>query len=312
MAHLSKYLFFLLLLGTISACKPDSEKQNDDLTMEIPTDFDTQGHRGARGLLPENTIPAFQKALDLGVQTLELDLVISGDSQVIISHEPWFSAEFCLTPSGEAVKDGSEADHNIFKLTYTEIKAYDCGSKGHPKFEEQQALKAHKPSLVDMLTAIEAYAAEKNYPAPHYNMEIKSRPKWDNTFTPAPDRFVRLVLEVVDSFNVAPRTVIQSFDVRTLEAIHQQSPDQITAYLVSNNKTVAENLALLSFLPEIYSPNHLFLTPKDVQDAHNKKMKVIPWTINSVKDMMTQIKMGVDGIITDYPDRLMQLITNVE
>ncbi|MEM6724033.1 MAG: glycerophosphodiester phosphodiesterase family protein [Bacteroidota bacterium] len=308
MSHFPKWLMLVLCWTLLAACKQDSATQTEEKTMEIPEDFDVQGHRGARGLLPENTIPSFEKALDLGANTLELDLVVSADDQVIVSHEPWFSPEFCSLPSGESLPEDSKEIHNIYQLNYEAIKAYDCGSKGHPKFPEQVALKAHKPSLKDMLVHIENYAEEKGYPAPRYNMEIKARPNWDDQFTPAPERFVDLVLAVVRQMEVGERSVIQSFDPRILEAIYQKAPNQVTAYLVSNNKTVQQNLELLSYVPKIYSPNYLFLTPRDMQDARAQNMKVIPWTVNDVEDMKKQILLGVDGIITDYPDRLLQLI----
>lgn len=305
---LSFQALLISLILLTGACKSDSDPQQETETMKVNAQFDVQGHRGARGLLPENTIPSFKKALDLGVNTLELDLVVSADSQVIISHEPWFSHEFCFMPSGDAILKSNEKSHNLFQLTYAEIKMYNCGNLGHPKFKEQESQASKKPSLKDMLIEIEAYAQSKNYPQPRYNMEIKSRPSWDNSFTPEPNRFTKLVLDLINEHNIADRTVVQSFDVRTLEEVHHQNPSQTTAYLVSNNKTVDQNLELLTYIPKIYSPNYNFLTLKDIQDAQANKMKVIPWTVNELKAMKKQIELGVDGIITDYPDRLISLI----
>lgn len=271
--------------------------------MKNQLSVDWQGHRGARGLLPENTIPAFKKALDLGMTTLELDVAVSADSQLIISHEPWMSAEICKKENGEEIGEEEATSIRIFELSYEEIKKYDCGTKAHSRFPQQEKRKTYKPSLKEMVQEVEAYAKEKNYPLPQYNIEIKSEESYDGIFTPEIATFVALTIKEIRDLGIEKRSNLQSFDLRALEEIHRQAPEITLAYLVEENENIEENLSLLSFLPEIYSPYHILVNQETMQVAKAKGMKVIPWTVNEKEEMKRLIDLGVDGIITDYPDR---------
>jgi glycerophosphoryl diester phosphodiesterase len=138
--------------------------------------------------MPENTIPAFLEALKYPIKTLELDVVISADSQVVISHEPWFSAEICSRADGEAFPE-EKAEPRIFQMTLAEIATYDCGTKPHPRFPEQKKMKVSKPSLREMVSAVERYCEVNQREKPLYNIELKARPEWDDELTPPPARF---------------------------------------------------------------------------------------------------------------------------
>jgi len=265
--------------------------------------FDWQGHRGARGLLPENTIPAFLEALKYPVSTLELDVVISKDSQVVVSHDPWLSPAICAQPSGEAIPEVDPPAYPILEMDYAAISRFNCGLPA-PGFSEQQSQEVAKPLLAEMLAQVEAHCRETGRDLPRYNIEIKSRPEWDNELTPEPARFAALLLQVVLEAGIADRTCIQSFDVRSLEAVHEQAPGMTTAYLVENQHSLAENLAKLSFQPSIYSPYHQLLDKATVAALHEMGISVIPWTVNEPALMQELIEMGVDGIITDYPNRI--------
>ncbi|MFP4227210.1 MAG: glycerophosphodiester phosphodiesterase family protein [Salinivenus sp.] len=273
--------------------------------LRTPDGFDLQGHRGARGLAPENTIPAFRRALDLGVTTLEMDVVVAGDGTVVVSHEPWMNPAICRTPEGEEVARGTGRSHNIFEMTYPEVAAYDCGSRRHPDFPEQAPEPARKPRLRDVLDEAETYAAKHDRPPVFYNIEIKSRPEWDGAFHPSPDAFVERVLDVVDTAGVAARTILQSFDVRSLEVIHTRSTDVRTALLVSawGDQGLEKNLDRLSFQPDVYSPNEALVDEALVDAVHKRGMTLIPWTVNEPDAMRRLLSLGVDGLITDYPDR---------
>lgn len=298
MNNLKLPVFFILLL--FAAC------QNSSDMISTAKDFDWQGHRGARGLLPENTIPAFKKALDTGMRTLELDIAVSADSVIVVSHEPWMSAEICLHPEGHEMTEEEGKEHRIYHLKYQDITLYDCGTKPHSRFPEQKKMKAVKPSLTEMVKTLEAYAAEKNYPAPFYNIEIKSEPAYDSILTPPIADFVSLTLARVKELGIAERTNLQSFDLRALEEIHKQDPTMRVAYLVEDALDTAKALDLLTFKPDIYSPYHVLVNAKMIEIARERKMKVIPWTVNDTGRMKTLIALGVDGIITDYPDRIPQ------
>lgn len=264
--------------------------------------FDRQGHRGCRGLMPENTVPAMKKALDLGVHTLELDVVVSADGQVVVSHDPYMAADFCTKPDGTPVGKAEEKSINLYQLTYAEIKRFDVGLKPHPQFPQQQKMAACKPLLGELLDSVETYARTKGLAAPRYNIEIKSSPQTDGTYHPAPAEFVDLVMGVLQKRKLSGRYNVQSFDVRPLQRLHERYPDVVLAYLTANPKTLEENLATLGFKPAIYSPYYKTVTAGVVSACHEQGLKIIPWTVNTKTEIDALMKLGVDGIITDYPN----------
>lgn len=276
----------------------------------LDPNFDIQGHRGARGLSPENTIPAFIKALDIGVTTLELDLVVSKDKRMIISHEPFFSHEICKNMEGEPIPAEAERNYNIYEYTAEEIQKFDCGSLGHPGFKEQEKQAAPKPTLKAMVQAIEEYIQENNLNKVSYNMETKTTPEGDNIYHPAPQEFVDLLYEELKTLNILDRVYIQSFDVRTLQACKEKDEELPLVLLVYNQDGLEANIQKLGFTPSVYSPFYQILDEKVVKEAKDMGMRVIPWTINEIKDMKKIYKLGVDGIITDYPDRFFKMIEN--
>ncbi|UOR04967.1 glycerophosphodiester phosphodiesterase [Hymenobacter aerilatus] len=264
--------------------------------------LDTQGHRGCRGLLPENTVPAMLKALDLGVTTLEMDIAISQDKQVLLSHDPYMNADFVHSPNGQPLTPAAGKALRLYGLPYADIRRYDVGSYGNPKFPRQQKLKAHKPLLAEVIDAAEAHAKQQGRALPYYNIETKTTPAGDNTLHPEPEEFVRLLLAVVTQKGVQDRVIIQSFDPRTLEVVHRTHPTLRTALLVENPDGLAANLKRLSFRPTIYSPYYKLVTPELVQTCHQQGIQVIPWTVNTASTIKELVAQKVDGIITDYPD----------
>ncbi|WP_367388362.1 glycerophosphodiester phosphodiesterase family protein [Lewinella sp. LCG006] len=267
------------------------------------TAFDWQGHRGARGLLPENTLPAFAHALTYpAIRTLELDLAVTKDLQLVISHEPWMAALICTHPDGRPVTEEEEQSLLIHQMTLAEVQTFDCGQRGNTNFPAQQPRPTRKPTLAAMVEMAEQVALDLKRPLPFYNIEIKSLPEWDERHTPHPEEFARLLLKELQRLGIAQRTTIQSFDVRSLQAVRQQAPTQTLAYLVANQNTLEQNLASLGFLPEIYSPYYLLCTPELTQSLHQQNIQLIPWTVNDPKEMERLLEMGVDGIITDYPN----------
>jgi glycerophosphoryl diester phosphodiesterase len=264
--------------------------------------LDIQGHRGCRGLMPENTIPAMRKALDLGVTTLEMDIAISQDKQVLLSHDPFMNAGFVYRPDGQPIAESEEKALKIYSLPYAEIRRYDVGSHGNPKFPQQQKVLAYKPLLAEVIDSAEAYARRKKQPAPFYNIETKTTPAGDGSNHPAPEEFVRLLLAVVNSKGIQNRVIIQSFDPRTLEVVHRTQPALRTALLVDNPESLEKNLARLSFTPTIYSPTYKLVTADVVQACHQRGIQVIPWTVNTAAEATQLIQLRVDGVITDYPD----------
>lgn len=274
----------------------------------ISKEFDKQGHRGCRGLMPENTIPAMLKAIDLGVTTLEMDVVISKDKKVIVSHDLYFNENITTTPEGKSLTKTEAAKRLIYTMTYDSIAKYDVGMKPYPAFPQQQKIAVHKPLLADLLDNCEAYAKEKGTTI-RYNIEIKSKPGNDGIKHPPVEEYVDLAMTVINAKKIASQTTIQSFDTRALQAVHRKYPNVITALLIEGNdkRSLDVQLQQLGFTPSIYSPHFSLVTPSLLQQCHQREIKVIPWTVNTIEEIKKQKQMGVDGIISDYPDLFKQL-----
>jgi len=267
-------------------------------------EFDKQGHRGCRGLMPENTIPAMLHAIDLGVTTLELDVVITKDDKVVLSHEPFFNYEISTKPDGSPVSAAEQKQLNIYKMTYSEVAAFDVGMKHHPKFPRQRKMPVAKPLLEAVIDSVESYIQQKKLPPVYFNIETKSNPLTDNVYHPAPEKFIDLLLDVLDRKGIKDRTIIQSFDVRTLQHLHRKRNDIKTALLIEGNdkRLLDEQLKQLGFLPNIYSPHYSLVTGDLIQQCRQKGLRIIPWTVNEAGKIEELKKLGVDGIISDYPD----------
>lgn len=270
--------------------------------------FDMQGHRGSRGLMPENTIPAMLRAIDLGVTTLEMDVVISADKKVIVSHDVHFHENITTLPGGGHLVKKDAGVHTLYSMSYDSIRKYDVGLKSHPDFPRQEKLAVQKPLLSDLLKACELYANQRGRKM-YYNIEIKSKPENDGKKHPPVDEFVDLVLANIRSAGTLARTNVQSFDTRALQSVRRKDAAVVTSLLVdaANKLSLDQQIKQLGFTPQIYSPNFLLVTPALLQQCKQKNMKVIPWTVNSVEEMQRLIAMGVDGIITDYPDLFQKL-----
>ena len=284
-----RYLYMLLFFTGLSC---SSEKQ-----------LDVQGHRGFRGLYPENSILAFKKALDIGVTTLELDVVISKDNKVVVSHEPFMNHIIALDAFGNDIAEADERSFNMYRMPYDSIKRYDCGTRKHPDFPFQNSEKVFKPLLGDVIDMAELKSNETI----RYNIEIKSRPEYDGIYSPQVQDYVKLVLDVIASKSVADRTVLQSFDLRALEVIKQQNKTIETVLLIDEDESIQTKLSKLSFRPEIISPYFKLLDQQTVTKLQEQGYKIIPWTVNEVGDINLMIDFNVDGIISDYPNRVIQL-----
>jgi glycerophosphoryl diester phosphodiesterase len=262
--------------------------------------FDLQGHRGARGLYPENSMEGFLAAVDLQVNTIELDVVISKDGQVVVSHEPWISSTICWGLNDKPVAEGKKL--NIYKMNYSDLTNYNCGSQRNPDFPLQARMPTYKPLLKEVLAAVDANAAALELPALKFNIEIKSTPESDGVYHPAPKEFCEMVLKVMQEAKVLDRVSIQSFDVRALQEMKILAPSVPVALLISETDGFEKDLQKLGFTPEIYSPNFHLVNATLVRACHQNGIKIIPWTVNEEEDMVDLLELGVDGLITDYPD----------
>jgi len=269
---------------------------------KIERDIEFHGHRGARGLMPENTIPAFIKAIDLGVTAVELDVVVSSDRLVVVSHDHYFSKTFCITPNGDKIKN--ENKHILYKKKYDEIIEYDCGCVGHPKYPHQKKISAYKPLLTEVIDTIESYIiAHKKTPV-IYNIEIKTK---GTKYHPPTLDFVKIVHNAIASRGIEDRVIIQSFNHNVLGIVKKEMPLVKTLLLVLNLRTVKGNLKKLGFVPNYYSPYYRLVSKRTIKRAHDRGMKLVTWTVNKEKKIHKLIDNGVDGIMTDYPNLINEL-----
>lgn len=306
-----KNILLLMSGSLLLACnqQPKQDTTTEADILQTTVQFDREGHRGCRGLMPENTIPAFKKAIDLGVNTLEMDVSFTKDKQAILSHEPFFNHEITTKADGKYVEESEEKSLNIYQMTYEQTQQYDVGLKPHPRFSEQQKLPAHKPRLADVIDSSEAYAKLKGLRPLQYNIETKTKPETDNVYHPAPVEFVDLLMAVIIDKKIQERVIIQSFDMRTLQYLHEKYPSIKTAYLFEppSAKSLSERLNELGFIPTVYSPEYITVTAEVIKECKEKNIQIIPWTVNDLAAIKELKKMGVDGIISDYPNLFNQL-----
>ncbi|RXM38894.1 glycerophosphodiester phosphodiesterase [Chryseobacterium sp. CH21] len=290
--------------------------------------FDNEAHRGGKSLYPENTIPAMKNALKMNVTTLEMDLAITKDKKVILSHDAFLSPELVTKPDGTYIPKDSGFYYKIYEMPYAKIKTFDVGLKKLDHYPDQKKIKVHKPLFSDVIDACEAYAKELKRPLPFYNIETKTRPFSDHIFHPEPKEFVDLMMKIIVEKKIQDRVIIQSFDPRTLEILHKKYPKIMTALLVekvddkklaqqqayfkqipvekfkmypNHLNGVAGDMKFLSFTPTIYSPEHSLVTPQLVQECHSLGVKVIPWTVNNKERLKELKEMVIDGVISDDP-----------
>ncbi|MEO3428127.1 glycerophosphodiester phosphodiesterase [Pelagibius sp. CAU 1746] len=293
--------------------------------------FDLQGHRGARGLMPENSLPAFEKALALGVTTLELDTVMTADGVVVVHHDRLLSPP--RTRDAAGVWIAMEAPPAILSLTAAELAAYDIGSakpgsRVAERYPEQARLDGVRiPALAEVL----ARAEEVSGGIIRYNIETKISPQAPEE-SPDPQAFAEALIAVLKDAGVTGRAAVQSFDWRTLQAVQKHAPGIATVYLTAEQKWL-DNLGRGGPAPSpwlagldidwaevtppqavaraggaVWSPYYRDLTAADLKEAQKLGLRVVVWTVNDPADMASLIDLGVDGIITDYPDRARQVM----
>lgn len=287
--------------------------------------FDLQGHRGARGLAPENTLPAFARALDLGVSTLELDVAITGDGEVVVAHDPYLNPAFARDASGQWLE--GPRGPLIRSLTLAQLRAYDVG-RIRPDSPYARTFASQQPvdgTRIPTLAEVFELARERKAGHVRFNIETKLFPNRPDD-TVAVEVMVDAVLRVVRASAMRERVSIQSFDWRSLQRVQQLEPNIPTVYLTvqtPNNDntrdpawTAGIRLADHGSVPRLvkaagggtWSPNAGALTKALVDEAHALRLAVIPWTVNDPADMDRLVEWNVDGLITDYPDRLREVL----
>ncbi len=292
------FLFSILFISCITS------KMKNNISNKI----EVQGHRGCRGIMPENTIPAFFKAMDLGVNILELDVVISKDKQVVVSHEAYFNHELTESINGTILTKDNEKQFNIYKMDYAEITKIDVGIKYNPKYPQQEKIKCYKPLLSEVLTQCDAYARKNNYRLPRYNIEIKTENDKVEAYNPDTKSFSKLVIDVIKKCKINNRYNIQSFDNEILNESYKIDKNIPLAILIGDTLSYESHLKMLNFKPYAYSPYFKLVNKELVSKCKNNNILIIPWTVNELKDAKTLIDLNVDGIITDYPTMVLEAL----
>ncbi len=280
----------------------------------LPQDYqpDIQGHRGCRGLMPENTIEGFIHAVNLGVTTLELDVVISKDSQIVVSHEPFFNHLISISPAPtDSITTDNEKQFNLYNMDYSVIKTYDTGSKEHPGYPLQSKFKTYKPTLNAVIDTVEKYIFKKGLNPVRYNIEIKHQDKYEGIFHPVAEKMVELVYRELIKLKIDKKCNIQSFNPRCLNILHAMDSTIQISILVENTDGYINNLKKLTFKPEIYSPHFMLVNKALIKYCKSQQIKLIPWTINEEQDIERMLKLQVDGIISDYPDKVIELLESL-
>ncbi len=260
--------------------------------------FEIHGHRGCRGLLPENTIKSFQYALDLGVNAIELDVVVSADNTLIVSHDPWIDPNLSVHPQGNTFEP---KEINIYRLHDTEIQSFKVGELEQPEFPDQKQQKSSIPSLqevIDILGMSESF---------FYNIEIKSDPAWYEEYQPQPEVYASLVSDFLKENRLTKFCMVQCFDPLFLNHLYELNPSISLGLLTEKSANHLASLEEINFKPSYYNPDFQSVTKELVDYLHKDSIKITPWTVNELEDMKRIIDLGVDGIITDYPDRAQQL-----
>jgi glycerophosphoryl diester phosphodiesterase len=280
----------LLLAAALDACTPTPEPaaRAPGLHPEV------QGHRGCRGLRPENTLPAFEHAIALGVDVLELDLALSRDDVLVVVHDPEVNPDLCVVDPAHPLPSRRFRD-----LRFDEIATLDCGSRRNPRFPEQTLVPgARIPRFEQVLALLE------RHPRLRLNAEIKTSPEQREVTRP-PGDFARVLVARVTERGLARRVLVQSFDAEALRAVGRLGPDLERVALVDRLDQLEP---MLSTGARVLSPRASLLRQGDVERYHRRGLRVIPWTVNDVQEMRKLIAWRVDGIITDRPDVLLTLL----
>ncbi len=265
---------------------------------------EVHGHRGCRGHFPANTLPAFLHAARIGCQWIELDVVITGDNQVLVSHEPWMDHLACLGPEGLALSAAEGRAANIHRMPLAEARRYKVKGPGNST--------AHKPALAEVVAALKQVAEAEGIPSPGFNIEVKSDPALYGTYQPQPEELARRVLHEIAVLGIKGHCLVQCFDPAVLNAMHHQEPAVPLAFLVEHDLGLDASLAALRFTPAYYSPA-LRLVDEDLVHALRRKgIGLLVWTVNEPADMRRMLQLGIDGLITDEPAEALALLAVVQ
>ena len=254
------------------------------------------GHRGFRGRYPENSIKGFIEAKRLGVNAIELDLILTGDLQLIVNHDPWLRAGcYMINKTGEV----PDQDINLFNKSFEAIKQYALGTKRDLNFPEQIPSPHRIPSFKEVIEHVDLQDV-------FWNIEIKSDEKRYGQYQAFPKEYAELVNQYILENSLSTSCMVQSFDSNFLNELEKLIPTYPLGLLVENELSLSQNLERLNFKPDFYNLNDVLVTKDLINQIHYKGIQCCVWTVNDKSRASKLITWGVDGLITDYPDELLK------
>jgi glycerophosphoryl diester phosphodiesterase len=269
---------------------------------------EVHGHRGCAALMPENTIPAFIKATELGCHWLELDVVVNADNELVVSHEPWMDHRTCLAPGGRSILGADERAFNIYQMSAAQVRECELVGLRQMKARGTHTGPLHKPLLREVVSAVRAHAGSIGKPMPRFNVEIKSEERFYGTYQPWPEAYAECVLQELRGTQLLSNCLVQCFDPRVLEVLHARCPSLAIGLLVEGSAVSVHDLDKLSFTPRFFGPPHGPVDESLMHAVRARGVGLCVWTVNEVHHMQRMIALGVEGIVTDHPDRLLELL----